>query len=195
MHKCRQLPRRRYAPRRADAPPCAAALNDNIWYYKDRSGVPRGPCTLTTVRKCWVHGVVDQYTLVWGQGLEDWYPVRNVIGLITNIQSLDGAPRRPKSPLSGGGRLAAPPRPHRACDAARWRPGRPAARRSGRMGCWVGGCAPKPLCAPKPCADAACAAPVVVLKWIHDKFFLNPRLARARQAVRSQRGGALPAGR
>ena len=23
-----------------------------------------------------------------------------------------------------------------------------------------------------------------MLKWIHDKFFLNPRLARARQAVR-----------
>ena len=54
--------------------------------------MPRGPCTLTTVRKAWVHGVIDQYTLVWGQGLEDWYPMRNVVGLITNIQSLDGAP-------------------------------------------------------------------------------------------------------
>ena len=91
--------RRRGAPltRRAAAWP-AAALNDNIWYYKDRAGVARGPCTLTTVRKAWVHGVIDQYTLMWGQGLEAWYPMRNVVGLVTNIQSLDGAPSLLKKP-------------------------------------------------------------------------------------------------
>jgi hypothetical protein len=103
---------------------CAAAwpdtaLNDNIWYYKDRAGVARGPCTLTTVRKAWVHGVIDQYTLMWGQGLEAWYPMRNVVGLVTNVQSLDGAPSRLKKPSirrrpPGRARRAATPLQRRA---------------------------------------------------------------------------------
>jgi len=43
------------------------------------------------MRSCWVNGIVDDKTLVWGQGLESWFPIRNVIGLEVNIKSLDGA--------------------------------------------------------------------------------------------------------
>lgn len=67
-----------------------AALQDNVWYYRDRAGLPRGPCQLSTLRAGWVHGVIDEFTLVWGQGLEAWYPVRNVVSLVANIQSYDG---------------------------------------------------------------------------------------------------------
>jgi hypothetical protein len=34
-----------------------------------------------------VNGVVDEHTLVWGNGLGDWLPARNVRGLITNIRN------------------------------------------------------------------------------------------------------------
>jgi hypothetical protein len=29
--------------------------------------VPRGPCPLHVLKDCWVQGVVDENTLVWGQ--------------------------------------------------------------------------------------------------------------------------------
>jgi hypothetical protein len=46
---------------------------------------------LTHLRAAWVNGVVDSCTLVWGLGLEGWWPIRNVEGLIVNIRTLDGA--------------------------------------------------------------------------------------------------------
>ena len=42
---------------------------------------------MSTLRQCWVNGVVDEHTLVWGNGLGDWLPARNVRGLITNIRN------------------------------------------------------------------------------------------------------------
>lgn len=75
-----------------------AALQDNVWYYRDRAGLPRGPCQLSTMRAAWVHGIIDEYTLVWGQGLEAWYPVQNVVSLVANIQSYDG--ESPASPTT-----------------------------------------------------------------------------------------------
>jgi hypothetical protein len=61
-------------------------------YYRDRLSVPRGPCNLSVLRECWVHGVIDEGTLVWGQGLGDWLPVRNVRTLVPQIRTLEGAP-------------------------------------------------------------------------------------------------------
>lgn len=29
--------------------------------------VPRGPCPLHVLKDCWVQGIVDENTLVWGQ--------------------------------------------------------------------------------------------------------------------------------
>jgi len=70
--------------------PCThAALEDNIWWYKDRAGLPRGPLQITGLRACYAQGVVDDQTLVWGQGLTGWYPIRNVIGLTANIRNLE----------------------------------------------------------------------------------------------------------
>ena len=62
-----------------------------MWYYRDRAGLPRGPCQLSTLRACWVNAIIDEFTIVWGQGLEAWYPIHNVVGLTANIQSYDGA--------------------------------------------------------------------------------------------------------
>jgi hypothetical protein len=53
----------------------------NIWFYRDRTGLPRGPMTITTVRKAYINGVVDQHTLFWGNGLGDWVPLRNIRGM------------------------------------------------------------------------------------------------------------------
>lgn len=39
-----------------------------------------------------VHGVIDETTLVWGQGLQDWLPVRNVRTLVPQIRTPEGAP-------------------------------------------------------------------------------------------------------
>ena len=59
-------------------------------YYRDRLSVPRGPCNISVLRECWVHGVIDDGTLVWGQGLMDWLPVKNVRTLVPQIRTFEG---------------------------------------------------------------------------------------------------------
>ncbi|KAK9785103.1 hypothetical protein WJX73_002409 [Symbiochloris irregularis] len=61
----------------------------NVWYYRDRLSVPRGPCNLPVLRECWASGVIDENTLVWGQGLGDWLPVKNVKTLVPQIRTLE----------------------------------------------------------------------------------------------------------
>ena len=53
--------------------------------------VPRGPCNLPVLREAWVNGIIDENTLVWGQGLIDWLPVKNVRTLIPMIRTVEGA--------------------------------------------------------------------------------------------------------
>jgi hypothetical protein len=62
-------------------------MRKNIWYYRDRAGVPRGPCPLHVLKDCWVQGVVDENTLVWGHGLADWLPARNVKLLVPMVRT------------------------------------------------------------------------------------------------------------
>ena len=177
------------------------ATRKNIWYYRDRMSVPRGPCSLPVLRECWVrlwsrrsacagllkpcrhcphaadgvvtktragrphargfsscmqlmrisarqmrggfaalrpmtihsdhavgtlsvqaayrrppsllsapwapptvqvHGVIDENTLVWGQGLMDWLPVRNVRTLVPQIRTPEGASRDPSLLVMSG---------------------------------------------------------------------------------------------
>ena len=59
-------------------------------YYRDRLSVPRGPCNMWALRDCWSAGVIDENTLVWGQGLADWLPVKNVRMLIPQIRTPEG---------------------------------------------------------------------------------------------------------
>lgn len=65
--------------------------------------VPRGPCSLPVLREAWVHGVVDENTLVWGQGLADWLPIRNVRTLVPQIRTVEGK-RRSGGVIGGQGR-------------------------------------------------------------------------------------------
>ncbi|CAK0783061.1 hypothetical protein CVIRNUC_006256 [Coccomyxa viridis] len=65
------------------------ATSKNVWYYRDRLSVPRGPCNISVLRECWVHGVIDDGTLVWGQGLMDWLPVKNVRTLVPQIRTFE----------------------------------------------------------------------------------------------------------
>lgn len=58
-------------------------------YYRDRMNVPRGPCTMPVLREAWIHGVVDEHTLVWGKGLMDWLPARNVRALVPQIRTVE----------------------------------------------------------------------------------------------------------
>lgn len=37
-----------------------------------------------------MQGVIDQNTLIWGQGLADFIPVRNVRTLIPQIRTVEG---------------------------------------------------------------------------------------------------------
>eukprot|EP00879_Flechtneria_rotunda_P023739 GHRR01025131.1.p1 GENE.GHRR01025131.1~~GHRR01025131.1.p1 ORF type:complete len:206 (+),score=51.64 GHRR01025131.1:109-726(+) len=65
-------------------------LRKNIWYYRDRMSVPRGPCPLHVLKDCWVQGIVDENTLVWGQGLYDWLPMKNVKLLVAQVRTPEG---------------------------------------------------------------------------------------------------------
>lgn len=52
--------------------------------------VPRGPCPLHVLKDAWVQGVIDENTLVWGQGLIDWLPMRNVKLLVAQVRTPEG---------------------------------------------------------------------------------------------------------
>lgn len=60
-------------------------------YYRDRLNVPRGPATLPVLREAWIHGVIDEHTLIWGHGLMDWLPARNVRTLVPQIRTVEVA--------------------------------------------------------------------------------------------------------
>lgn len=62
-------------------------LRKNIYYYRDRMSVPRGPCPLHVLKDAWVQGVIDENTLVWGQGLYDWLPAKNIKLLLPMIRT------------------------------------------------------------------------------------------------------------
>ncbi|AIB09996.1 RNA binding protein (nucleomorph) [Lotharella oceanica] len=62
------------------------AIKENIWYYRDRLNISRGPCDIYLLRKCWINGIIDQNTLIWGIGLDDWVPLRNIRNLIILIR-------------------------------------------------------------------------------------------------------------
>jgi hypothetical protein len=66
------------------------ATRKNLWYYRDRCGVARGPAPVPTLREAWVHGLIDQNTLVWGQGLIDFLPIKNVRTLVPQIRTPEG---------------------------------------------------------------------------------------------------------
>lgn len=65
----------------------STAAEENVWFYRDRCGTIRGPAHLQTLRQCWVGGVVDEHTMMWGNGLGDWIPARNIRGLIPLIRN------------------------------------------------------------------------------------------------------------
>eukprot|EP00793_Prasinoderma_coloniale_P001010 PRCOL_00007100-RA len=44
------------------------------WFYRDRESKPRGPLTIHDMRSCWVKGVIDEHTIVFADGYEEWAP-------------------------------------------------------------------------------------------------------------------------
>ena len=44
---------------------------------------------MPVLRECWVNGIIDENTLVWGQGLADWLPVKNVRTLVPQIRTVE----------------------------------------------------------------------------------------------------------
>ncbi len=65
-------------------------MRNNIWYYRDRMSVPRGPCPLHVLKDCWTQGVIDENTLLWGHGLYDWLPAKNIKLLVPMIRTPEG---------------------------------------------------------------------------------------------------------
>ena len=59
-------------------------------YYRDRMSVPRGPCPLHVLKEAWVQGVIDENTMVWGHGLYDWLPARNIKLLLPMVLTPEG---------------------------------------------------------------------------------------------------------
>lgn len=66
------------------------AIKENIWYYRDRLNISRGPCDIHILRQCWINGIIDQNTLIWGIGIDDWIPLRNIRNLIVLIRIPEG---------------------------------------------------------------------------------------------------------
>jgi hypothetical protein len=41
------------------------------------------------LREAWTQGVIDEHTLIWGQGLADWLPIKNVRTLVPQIRTVE----------------------------------------------------------------------------------------------------------
>nr|BAS01721.1 RNA binding protein [Amorphochlora amoebiformis] len=61
-------------------------VKDNIWYYRDRMNVARGPCDLYILRTCYSSGIIDENTIIWGNGLDTWICLKNIKGLLNMIK-------------------------------------------------------------------------------------------------------------
>ena len=46
---------------------------------------------MPVLKEAWVDGVIDSNTLIWGQGLADIIPIRNVRTLVPQIRTVEGA--------------------------------------------------------------------------------------------------------
>lgn len=69
-------------------------MNKRIpYYYRDRCGVTRGPATIPIMKEAWINGLIDENTLVWGQGQVEYLPIKNVRYLTGQIRSPEGAHR------------------------------------------------------------------------------------------------------
>lgn len=62
-----------------------------------RLSVPRGPCTMPILREAWSKGLIDEKTLVWGTGLMDWLPMRNITLLVAAVRTPEGEPTNHRS--------------------------------------------------------------------------------------------------
>ena len=47
----------------------------NYWYYRDPKGVPRGPCTISSLKACYVNGSIDKKSMIYGDGMSEWLPL------------------------------------------------------------------------------------------------------------------------
>lgn len=65
-------------------------VRNNTWYYRDRLNVPRGPCVPRVLREAWESGHIDENTIVWGKGMTQWLPIRNVRALDQHIRAPQG---------------------------------------------------------------------------------------------------------
>ncbi|XP_076919745.1 protein TIC 56, chloroplastic-like [Bidens hawaiensis] len=51
------------------------------WYYKDRIGRTRGPCELIQLKTAWGAGIIDKYTFIWGDDMDEWVPIGMIYGM------------------------------------------------------------------------------------------------------------------
>jgi hypothetical protein len=140
---------------------------------RDRLNVPRGPCSLPTLKEAWVNGVIDGNTLIWGQGLADYIPVKNVRTLVPQIRTVEGEGWRDAAASPWGVTT------HAALQRGRRQPSLTALRSS------CAACPPLPLTSPPPCLLRRAA--VQVATWFKRQFALKPALERARKERGEQR--------
>ncbi|XP_024980772.1 protein TIC 56, chloroplastic [Cynara cardunculus var. scolymus] len=51
------------------------------FFYKDRIGRTRGPCELIQLKTAWGAGIIDKYTFIWGEDLDEWVPIGALYGM------------------------------------------------------------------------------------------------------------------
>ncbi|KAJ9545235.1 hypothetical protein OSB04_024942 [Centaurea solstitialis] len=59
------------------------------FYYKDRIGRTRGPCELIQLKTAWGAGIIDKYTFIWGEDLDEWVPIGALYGMERAIATWD----------------------------------------------------------------------------------------------------------
>lgn len=70
------------------------------FYYKDRIGRTRGPCELIQLKTAWGAGIIDKYTFIWGEDLDEWVPIGMLYGMERAIATWEGLSLCPLKPLN-----------------------------------------------------------------------------------------------
>lgn len=71
--------------------PCSVIMRSGGFFYKDRLGRTRGPMELIQLKTAWGAGIIDKYTFIWGEDMDEWAPIGMVYGLERAIATWEGS--------------------------------------------------------------------------------------------------------
>lgn len=66
-------------------PPIKNDLWFKFWYYLDSKHSQQGPFELQELINCWKKSEISEHSFIWGEGMEEWKPLRELPDLLQEL--------------------------------------------------------------------------------------------------------------